>query len=414
MILVYLCYVLALWLWTMSAITQEEFVFWSYFYLIVGLAVSGILIFIAWRKRKNLQIGPMIALTLANLGASIAFRMGEKSISGYLKDFAYMVICFLVVFLVVRFTKIYRWKLLNVLCIAALPMILYYTAFKGAEVNGSHLYFFGIMTLGIILTGYPFVVATFMASPEKHYRNGNVRNLSFNMMGLLIYTFLLFGGCALCNEYGLLLVLAMTATVIFFIRCNNWLTKMLYSAACLAGALLVCKVVSHVHDRVVIWLNLKAAVESEALAEKAETALYLFRNFKRMGFYGNGIGNLPESIYRTLNSDHVLVTVMNDYGLFMAIFMIVLGAVFVRWMLIEGKNMNTYDKYLNLSSALIVGFVILIHIASNLASFITAGLGYPWCSDGTSANVMFTILMAVHCGIVGRRGKNELQERYER
>lgn len=105
---------------------------------------------------------------------------------------------------------------------------------------------------------------------------------------------------------------------------------------------------------------------------------------------------------------------MNDYGLFMAIFMIVLGAVFVRWMLIEGENMNAYDKYLNLSSALIVGCVILIHIASNLASFITAGLGYPWCSDGTSANVMFTILMAVHCGIVGRRGRNELQERYER
>lgn len=412
--LIYLCYVLALWIWTNFSVVQDMEAHKYYFYLMLGLGFVGIVTFVIWHKKRKIQVGPMIALVLANLGASVAFRMGIESVQGYLQDFIYMVGIFLVVYLVVRYTKLYRIKVLNVLCIIALPVILYYTALRSETVNGAHLYFFGIMTLGIILAGYPFAVATFMASPEKYYRNGNVRNLSLNMMGFLVYTFILFGGCALCNEYGLLLVMAMTATIIFFIRCHNWITKVLYSIACLAGALLVCVAVSHVRDRVTIWLNLKAAVNNEALAAKAETALYLFRNFNRMGFYGNGIGNLPESIYRTLNSDHVLVTLMNDYGILIALFVVVLGVIFVRWMLIEGKNMNVYDKYLNLSSALIVGFVILIHVASNLASFITAGLGYPWCSDGTSANAMFTLLMAVHCGILGRRGKHEYQKRYER
>lgn len=414
MIIIYLCYVLALWLWTSSSVSQDNAVYFTYFYLVIGMALSGLAVFAVWYKHKNLQVGPIIALALVNIGASISFRMGETYVKSYQEDFVCMVMVFGAVFLLVRYTKLYRMKLLNILCVAALPLILYYTAFFSEEVNGSHLYFFGIMTIGIILAGYPFAVATFMASPETQYRKGNVRNLSLNMTSFLLYTLLLFGGCAFCNEYGMLLVLAMTATVIFFIRCNNWITKIMFSTACMAGALVVSKVVSHVHDRVTIWLNLKAAVHDERLAEKAETALYLFRNFKRMGFYGNGIGNLPESIYRTLHSDHVLVTILNDYGVFIAIFIALLGALFVRWMLMEGPNMNVYDKYLNLCSALIVGFVILIHVASNLASFITAGLGYPWCSDGTSANLMFTVLMAVHCGIIGRRDKRELQERYKK
>ena len=165
-------------------------------------------------------------------------------------------------------------------------------------------------------------------------------------------------------------------------------------------------IISHLRGRVQIWLHPAAAFCNTSLKEKAESVLYLFRNFESMGWGGKGIGNLSKRIYPTLNTDHVLILLMNDYSVLLAFLVMILGIVFVRWMLILPKNVCAYDKYLNITTALTVCFIMLIDISSNLGSFITAGIGFPWISDGSSVNIMLTGLMAVHCGLLGK-GREE-------
>ena len=73
--------------------------------------------------------------------------------------------------------------------------------------------------------------------------------------------------------------------------------------------------------------------------------------------------------------------------------------------MIQPDGLCVYDQYLNLTCGLIVGFIILVDTASCFGSFITAGIGFPWISDGAAVNIMLTVLMAVHCGLSGKKVK---------
>ena len=355
-------------------------------------------------KRRN-KTGILMALVMSNMGASIAFRVGMKTIEAYLKDTYLMIVGFVIIYFVVRYTKVYQTKLINRVCLILPPCCLLGARMFGKLTQGAYIYFCGVLVFGVVLMCFPFVVAYFMSEPENRYRNGNVTHLSLNMVKLLIYTLILFMGCAMCNEFGLLLVLGVSATIVFFIRCKNNVTKLFYTLICLGGVVIACKYISHINDRMLIWLNPLEAYHNKELAAKAESVLYLFRNFKRMGWWGNGIGNLSKSIYPTLDTDHVIVTMVNDYSVFVAIFIIVIGILYIKYMLLDGVYLNAYDRYLKLCSPVIVGIIVAINIASSLGSFITAGIGFPWVSNGGSVNGMLTVLLAVHCGILDRKVK---------
>jgi len=415
MTILYILYTTLLGLWTYLSIPNcRQGVLDSYMWLIAELCLLGIIVCLAWRKNKQLRYGVIITLMLLSIGSSIAYRMDWQLLrddsnmkdvfANYHRDVRYMVFAFIVAYVFVRYTKLYERKVLNILCMACLPVALILTRFTSPEQNGSYLFLFKYFHIfGVVLMGLPFVMAYIMSLPEKCYFKGNIKNLSCNLIGLLLYVFLLFVGCGMCNEFGLLLMIALITTVFFFIRCKNGITKLAYSSICLGGAFFVSCVANHVNKRIQIWLNLKEAAENEQLKIQAETVLYLFRNVNCMGWWGKGIGNLPRAIYKTLNTDHVLVTLMNDYGCLFAGLTILLGALLVKWMLKEGKQLSVYERYLNLGCAIIIGFMILIHTASNLGSFITAGIGFPWCSEGSAVNIMLTIFIAIHCGIMAKR-----------
>lgn len=409
MIGAYLIFSLMLGGWTYVSQPEQPIELLLAYAAYIGLTlVLGGLAWQVWYRPGKASCGIMIALTLSNVGASIAYRMGTEAMTEFLLDLMLMLLIFLVVYSVIRFTKLYSLRFLNLICMAALPLVLIGARMTGTETNGSYLYFCGIMIFGIVLAGYPFVVAYFMKMPQNRYRGGDVSNLSWNLMGLLMYTFVLFGGCVICNEFGLLLILGLTSTIIFFIRCKNLVTKCAYSMVCIAGAGLACIKISHINDRIQIWLNLENVGNNKALAAKAESVLYLFRHFKRMGWWGNGLGNLPRSYYPTLNSDHVLVTLINDYSIFFAMLVLSLGILYVKWMLTEVPRQNVYDRYLGLASGLIVGFMLLIDVASALGSSITAGIGFIWVSAGSAVNMMLTVLLAVHAGVMERQEKRNV------
>ena len=131
----------------------------------------------------------------------------------------------------------------------------------------------------------------------------------------------------------------------------------------------------------------------------------------RTGFWGNGIGSLPVSIYPTLNTDHALVSLILEYSLIFAVIVVLCGGLYVKVMMEECFADDMYDYILNLSCALIVGAIVLIHIGSNLGSSITAGIGFPYVSEGSAVNIMLLILTAIHCGVYERGRENALSEK---
>lgn len=414
--MIYILFSGFLYVWTLKSIHYDSAVpRTGYFLGMILLAAFMTVIFIT-DKRKRIRKGIFIAAVFMNFGLSIGYRCWEGEtdpettpgiFDGYTGDLLLMIAVFLIVFLIVRYTRIYKFRVCNLLLLIVLPVVVYGARISGQKVNGSYLYFAGMMIFGLVLMGFPFAAAYIVSRREDRYMGNkpSVRKLPWNLMGLLLYTFVLYGGCVVCNEFGLLLILGLTTTVLFMIRCKNGVTKLLYTAACAGGALIAGFKISHLSERIQIWMDPVQAYQDAELAEKAESVLYLFRHIYQMGWWGKGIGSLPRSLYPTLNTDHALLTLLNDYSALILIAVLVLGILFVRWLLIQPDGLCVYDQYLNLTCGLIVGFMILVDAASCFGSFITAGIGFPWISEGSSVNIMLTVLMAVHCGLLGKKVK---------
>ena len=98
-------------------------------------------------------------------------------------------------------------------------------------------------------------------------------------------------------------------------------------------------------------------------------------------------------------------------SLIFAVIVVSCGGLYVKVMMEECFADNMYDYILNLSCALIVGAIVLIHIGSNLGSSITAGIGFPYVSEGSAVNIMLSILTAIHCGVYERGRENALYEK---
>ena len=331
----------------------------------------------------------------------------------YFEDLILMLIVFGLVYFIVRFTRIYRLKTVNLIIIAALPAALFITRISGEKSGGAYISFFGILIFAVVLVGYPFAAAYFLSREENRYLHGGVRSMPLNLALFLGYTFILYIGCVICNEFGLLLVVGITSTMLFYIRSKNFRTKLLYTAVCGIGALLSCIMIGHIQERIYIWMHLSEITPGDPLAGKAESVLYVFRNLPRAGFWGNGLGSIPVSIYPTLNTDHAFVALMLEYSLVFAVIILLISVLYVKALLAGCHADNLYDYILNLCCALIIGTIILIHIGSNLGSSITAGIGMPFVSEGSAVNIMLAALTAVHCGIYERGRRHALSEEKE-
>lgn len=419
--LAYLGVIISLFGWTVSSnlITTKEMKTYYLLSLVMSV-ILGIIIVLIWRKKRNLYVCMITVFLLVNIGASLAYRMNSTNSSGgdkishsklYFADMVLMCVVFVLTYVIIRYTRLYRMKFVNVLIISGLPLIFVIARLSGEKINGSYLSFFGILIFGIILTGYPFVSAYFLSKPEERYLRGSVRSMPMNLLVFLGYTFVLYAGCVVCNEFGLLLVLGITSTLLFYLRSKNMRTKLLYTAMCGTGAIIACFFVSHIHDRVYIWMHLTEIRQGDALEGRAESILYLYRNLDRTGFWGNGIGSVPVSIYPTLNTDHSLVALILEYSMILAVGVLICGLIYIKAMMEDVSAVDLYDYALNLSSALIVGAVMLIHIGSNLGSSITAGVGYPFVSEGSTTNVMFAVLTAIHCALYERGRVYALSEK---
>lgn len=394
---------LGMWVWKSGVLTNPK----SYAFMVMYLLVLGITICTTWNKESHTKREVLLSLVLINLGLAVAARMGEEAFGKFMMDIFMMTAAFFIVYLVVRYTRLTEIAVLNWLLMLLLPVMLVGARIAGDVVNGSYLTFKGIPVFALVLIGYPFIVAYMMRLPEIKFMGGNVKHLSKTLLVLLGYTVTLFFGCALCNEFGLLLILGVTATCVFYVKCKNWFWKLAYTTTCIAGAIVAATLVPHIHERIDMWLHLEEMVENPVLLDKMGWNLYLFQNLKQIGWWGKGIGTMSASgVYGTLNSDHVYATIINDFSVFIALGILVLACIWLWSIMKTTEGAKTYDYYLHLSIGLSIGMLFLLHISSNLSSFITAGIPLPWVSDASGVNIALAILLAAHCASDERRRRD--------
>ena len=402
---------IALYIWTVASITYGTmYPMLGYtlgLMLVMLFVIDGYIICSSKRVRQ----GVMMLGVFLNLRLSVSYctwtmpdTKGQDKISLWdmlkstgLQEVMVVIGAFVLVSLIICHTKLYRIRVLNVLLAVVLPLAMIGARLTGKKVGGSYLTIFGVMLFGLVLAGFPFVTAALLTMEEKRYVGSDVKKMPWNLALLLLYEGVLFLGCAIVNEYGLLLVIGITGSLLFWLRCKSTWTKVCYSFTCMASAVFIALKVGHISQRFEIMMDPVHTSNKKA----AETVLYQFRNLPRIGFWGNSIGDLPRAIYRQLDTDHVTVLLMNDYSVVLAVLVIILMMLFSRWMFKLEPGLCSYDRYVNLTAAIVFTTVLVMHVASNLGSFITAGVGMPFISRG-SVNVMYAVLAGIHIGLLGK------------
>lgn len=421
-VIICVAFCIALYIWTVASITYGTiYPMLGYtlgLMLVMLFVVDGYIIC----SNKRVRQGVMILGVFLNLRLSVAYctwtmpdTQGQDKISRWsmlkstgLQEVVMVIGVFVLVSLIICHTKIYRIRALNVLLTVVLPMAMVAARLTGKKVGGSYLTIFGVMLFGLVLAGFPFVTAALLTMDENRYVGSDVKKMPWNLALLLLYEGVLFLGCAIVKEYGLLLVIGITGSLLFWLRCKSIWTKVYYSVTCMASALFIALKVGHISKRFEIMMDPVHTSNKKA----AETVLYVFRNLPRTGFWGNSIGDLPRAIYRQLDTDHVTVLLMNDYSVVLAVLVIILVMLLGRWMFKLEPGLCSYDRYLNLTAAIVFSTVVVMHVASNLGSFITAGVGMPFISRG-SVNVMYGVLAGIHAGLLGKEKYLECYEKEE-
>ncbi len=415
---IYLYYVFsaALAIWTMVSVQGVTLQFrWTYLFCVLLSLVFLTLVWIMdknWRAIRRL-VGIMVVFM--NLGLSVMYRifpvahrmnpLHQESFMDGLVATIGVIAGFAAAYFGTRLlvNRNRAWKALVFAASFAIPPIILVLARFWPPVNGAHIQFWRILIFPAVLVFYPFVVAILTSLREDKeeitIRKKEYKTPTVPLIILLVYTFILMLLSAGDNEFSLIVVLGVSLMVIFFVRCVGAFYKTLFISLGVVGSLAAVAMVDRIQYRAMVWLD-PASLNGTSLAE---TVLYLFRNFYSMGWWGKGIGDLPVAYYTTLAEDHALVTLFNDYSVFIALAVIVLGMLMFKWMLTVPDGLGPYDRYLNMTSGLIIGSIIVLNVASCLGSFITAGIGFPWISHGAQCNIMLSILVGIHCGIVHKK-----------
>lgn len=399
-----------LYFWTTEAVNMPLLLLKEYIAAVILINAATILV-CKKDPRGKVRQGLLLIAVFLNIGMSVYCQTdSEYTFKGnatlwdvfresYLFEIIMMFLAFSVAFVIVRYTSFYRTRTVAYLAMAATVICVYGAGMFGSS-GGSNLKFFGVMVFAEVLLCYLFGGSWLCSISENRYLGGNPGMVSYNCVALLLWTFLLyFGSGILNNEFGLLAVLGLGTTILFFIKCRNAAAKLLYSAASAGGALLAATHVRHISDRVQIFLDPAAAYKNPVLKEQAESLLYLFRHWNEVGYWGNEPGHLSAAYYPTRTSDHLLVLLWDNFGVFFLLGVITGGLLLVRWMLTEPEGLSLYDKYLNLCCGVLTGIIMLLNVIS--CTTITIGVPFPFSSKGASINVFLLMpFVGIHAGLV--------------
>ena len=149
------------------------------------LMVAGLLLHIIWRKKRYIRLGLLSALVLLQVGAAISYRMNwsenaeaDRLAAGqtvihysyqFLKDAAVLLVFFAGIYLLFRYTSLYRKKIVNYIILLLLPSALFAARIQGKATGGAYITFFGIIIWALLFWDIHLPQPIF-----SHIQSGNI------------------------------------------------------------------------------------------------------------------------------------------------------------------------------------------------------------------------------------------------
>jgi cell division protein FtsW len=248
----------------------------------------------------------------------------------------------------------------------------------GAEVKGARRWIFGLQPSEFIKPAFVVLAAwAFTEGGRPDPTAIPAKILSFLLLPLAIVPLILE------PDFGQTMLVAVIWTSLFFLAGLHWFWVVAVGGLGMVGGFAVFKLSSHVHERVMRFLNPDS---TGGLVDtfQIDTAL---QSILSGGWFGRGPG---EGIYKRIlpdaHTDFVFAVTGEEFGMIACMALIVFFAFIVlRALLLASRNPDPFCRFTAAGMTVMFGVQSWINMAVNLRAMPAKGMTLPFISYGGSS-----------------------------
>lgn len=302
-----------------------------------------------------------------------------------IKSLAVVLIAYMIGYFLSK-TDAYKQRVLQVALIVAGPVLFVLARLTGG-VRGVYNWVGGIMPSEISKISFLFAVIyifTYGGTAKKKLR--------------LFLGYLVIQGvcCVWANEYGTLLVIAISAFIVCLLdkELRNLLVAFIVVGILGGGLIMLCSV--KVRTRFMLFLDPLGSLESESayVSEQAKIMERFLKNVNYTDWNGSGFKLILSNLPPNMCTDYVVQTIILEFGILVAL--IVLAAfVIVFFYLLSVKTGNELERKILDAVVILMASTSLVVIGGNLLIMPMAGLTTPFITltSSAQANAIYFFLM---------------------
>jgi cell division protein FtsW len=264
-----------------------------------------------------------------------------------------------------------------ILFILSLALVLLALMF-GAEVKGARRWIFGLQPSEFIKPAFVVLAAwAFTEGGRPGPTAIPAKILSFVLLPLTIVPLMLE------PDFGQTMLVAIVWTSLFFLAGLHWFWVVAVGGLGLTGGFAVFKLSSHVHERVLRFLDPDS---TGGLVDtfQVDTAL---QSILSGGWFGRGPG---EGVYKRIlpdaHTDFVFAVTGEEFGMIACMALIALFAFIVlRGLFLSARNPDPFCRFVAAGMTVMFGVQSWINMAVNLRAMPAKGMTLPFISYGGSS-----------------------------
>jgi cell division protein FtsW len=264
-----------------------------------------------------------------------------------------------------------------ILFILSLALVLLALMF-GAEVKGARRWIFGLQPSEFIKPAFVVLAAwAFTEGGRPGPTAIPAKILSFLLLPLTIVPLMLE------PDFGQTMLVAIVWTSLFFLAGLHWFWVVAVGGLGLTGGFAVFKLSSHVHERVLRFLDPDS---TGGLVDtfQVDTAL---QSILSGGWFGRGPG---EGVYKRIlpdaHTDFVFAVTGEEFGMIACMALIALFAFIVlRGLFLSARNPDPFCRFVAAGMTVMFGVQSWINMAVNLRAMPAKGMTLPFISYGGSS-----------------------------
>lgn len=325
---------------------------------------------------------------------------------GQMKNVFMTVLCSIPAFLGMYYigrVQIYRLKIVGFASLLLIPALLMATRILGKPIENTTTYLSignHLLTVALLMFLLPFAMGFCFRTEVDNPFAAKQTALPLNQIALLAWVVVVATLAGIVNnEYGSVLVIGASASVLFLIYGRNLFSKLGFSLSCVVAMIGILIMSEKVMQRWTIFVNLEKAAEEFPM--EAQPVKYIIDIAPLYGLFGLGNGTLSKSIYPNITSDYVISGLLCNCGLLFTLLVVVLYIVVIL-KLLRISTETDYDRIVIETVAIMIFIMGFLTIAGALGSFLLSGVGMPFVSVAQSVNVVLFALMGLVLSIKER------------